>query len=76
MNEHAKSTVDELTYSDKQRILRDAVLGVALTSTATEAEKLWRATCDKDVQSARDNGYTIDPPFDWDGDERVTHRND
>jgi hypothetical protein len=65
-----------LSYNEKARIARDAVLGVELSSSASDAEKAWRAELDHDVKAARDAGFMVDLPFDWDPEDRVEHQND
>ena len=54
-----------LSSAEKSKIARDTVLGVPAAGEESEEARDFRAGMQKDVDHARENGYQLDPPWDW-----------
>lgn len=60
---------NDLTKTQRERILRDVVLGVPAPDGESEAARQWREQCRYDVARCKEQGYMPEIPFDPDGSE-------
>ena len=58
-----------LSATEKAKISRDTVLGVPAGGEESEEAAAYRADLQKDVDHAKENGYQLDPPWDWEENE-------
>ena len=59
-----------LTFTDQTEIYKQAILGIAGPATESPEAAAYRASCERDVRKAKEQGIMLDFPTDWDAPER------